>query len=196
MTSSSRSLFRLSALLAGAHFLLYHTMLGLFLVAPRERGSRNALSEAILFPLMTIFMLPASVLPFQERDASPFWFFPPGAAIPVAFCSLVWALVLSFVWFVIRRFIRYRPSAKLVRYARLVGSLFALFSITWLFFGPVSGFAGDLMFGILDAGRHMDGQFLFRPLWLIISGVLWGLTIFGAYKLIFVSPHRVSPAEA
>lgn len=145
---------------------------------------------------MGLFMLPASVLPFDGRGASPFWFFPPGAAIPVAFCSLVWAVLLSFVWFVARRFIRYRPSAKLFRYSRLVGSIFAFFSITWLFFGPVSGFAGDLMFGILDAGRYMDGRFSFQPLWLIISGVLWALSIFAAYRLIFVPLHHVSPATA
>jgi hypothetical protein len=171
-------------------------MLGLFLVVPSERGSGNALAETILFRLMGIFMLPASVLPFPGRDAPPFWFFPPAAAIPVAFCSLVWALLLSFVWFVARRFIRYRPGAKLVRYGRLVGSVFAFFSINWLFFGPVSGFAGDLMFGILDAGRHMDGQYLFRPLWLTISAVLWALSLFAAYRLIFVPPYRVSPAKA
>jgi hypothetical protein len=124
------------------------------------------------------------------------WMFPPFAAIPVAFASLVWSLALCIAWLLARRFIHWRPSESVLRIGSRITLVIACVLLSWLFFGPVSGFAGDLMFGILDAGRHMDGQFLFRPLWLIISGVLWALSIFAAYRFILIPRHSVSPATA
>jgi hypothetical protein len=171
-------------------------MLGLFLVAPRERRSRNALAETILFPLMGIFMLPASMLPFQGRDASPFGSSLRQPQFPSHSAALYGRYVcrLFGLWLV--------ASSVIARVRSLFASVGLLVrcSLSFLLpgpsFGPLSGFAGDLMFGILNAGRHMDGQYLFSPLRLTISGVLWALSLVAAYRLIFVPPYRVSPAKA
>ena len=194
MNWRSRFPIRLAVFVAATHFLVYHAVMGAYLLVPRAHGAPDASPFWILFRLLSILSWPADILsPLVMRFG---WMFPPFAAIPVAFASIVWSFGACAFWLVARRFVHRRLPEPLLHCLRSTAFIVACVLVSWLFFGPVSGFAGDLMFGILDAGRHMDGQFLFRPLWLIISGVLWALSVFGAYRFILISRHRVSPATA
>jgi hypothetical protein len=116
--------------------------------------------------------------------------------LPVAFASSVWALVLYGLYLVVRRFVPYRPSLRLVRLGRAVALLFAILDLTYLFFGPLVGFAGDRIYGILEPVQRFEGSYHVHPLWLAISGLAWGAGIFASYRFLIVapSPRELTPA--
>jgi hypothetical protein len=187
LAPSLRSTLRIGAIVAGAHFLLFHTVFGLMLLAPRSGITSSVIGIAGLCVLAAL-IAPAALLPIYGSHGGPAFFFPPGSAIPVAFASVVWAAAVCIIWVVGQRFVRYRPGVRVLRLSRRLALVFALVSITWLFFGPVSGFAGDIMFGILDPARYMDGQYQVRWGWLLISALAWAAGIFGSYRLVFGAP--------
>jgi hypothetical protein len=185
----SRFPVRPAVFVATAHFLLYYAVMGAYLLAGHD-------SAALLPLLNTLGILdrPAEILtPLIERFG---WFFPPSAAIPVAFASVVWSLAACLLWFLLRRFVHWNPSALSLRYTRRVAFIIACFLLSWLFFGPLSGLGGDLDFGILDIARWFPGEFSYSPLGIVISISLWALSIFAAYKFIFMPRRDVSPATA
>ena len=175
----------MGATVAGAHFLAFHTFFGLLLLAPRGGGGRSVaeLLSVGLLPLIA----PAALLPIHG-DRRLAFFAPPASMLPVAFASIVWAVAICAIWLLVHRFVRYRFSMRARQLGRRLALGFALITITWLFFGPVFGFAGDLMFGVLDPARIMDGRFRVRPLWLVISAAAWAACVFGAYRFLTVAP--------
>ena len=180
--------------IAAGHFLVYHAVTGAYLLVPTAHGAPDTSAFWVLLRLLSVLSWPSGI--FMSHSLEPRWMFPPFAAIPVAFASIVWSLAGCAIWLLVRRFNTWKPRESSVRFTRRLTFILACVLLSWLFFGPVSGFAGDLMFGILDAGRHMDGQFMFRPLWVVISALLWALAIFAAYKFIVVPRQHVSPATA
>jgi hypothetical protein len=189
-----QSSIRVAVFIAAAHFLVYHAVTGAYLVVPRAHGAPDTSAFWVLLRVLSVLNWPSDI--FISRSLELRCMFPPLAAIPIAFASLVWSLAGCAIWLLGRRFIAWKPRESSIRVTRRFVFAVACVLLSWLFFGPVAGFAGDLMFGILDAGRHMDGQFMFRPLWVVISALLWALTIFAAYRFIFVPHHHASPATA
>ena len=122
------------------------------------------------------------------------WMFPPSAAIPVAFASIVWSFGACVLWLLVRRFIHWAAPESLLRRIRRLVFVVACLLLSWLFFGPVCAFAGEFMFGIGDIARYFPGEFFYSPLRLAVSASLWAASIFAAYKFIFVPSHNVSPA--
>jgi hypothetical protein len=185
-----RGTLRISAMVAGAHFLLFHMFFGLLLMAPRGAAARSVVNflSAGLLPLIA----PAALLPIHG-DRRLAFFAPPASMLPVAFASIVWAVAICGVWLLVHRFVRYRFSTHVRQLGRRFALVFALIAITWLFFGPVFGFAGDLMFGVLDPARIMDGRFLVRPPWLVISVSAWAACVYGAYRFLIIAPSTHEP---
>jgi hypothetical protein len=115
--------------------------------------------------------------------------FPPLALIlPVAFASVVWALLLLGLCSVLRRFIRWRPNPSLVRLGRWVALLFVAVDLTYVFFGLVSGFAGDRIYGILQPVCYLERKYHVEPVQLAISALAWAAGLFGAYRFLIVLP--------
>ena len=177
---SLRSTLRIGTTVAGAHFLGFHTYFGLLLIAPRDVA--NLLSLGLL-PLIA----PAALFPI-DRGRSLAFFAPPASMIPVALASIGWALVICAIWLLAHRFVRYRFSTRACNLWRRFGLAFAFVTITWLFFGPVFGFAGDVMFGVLDPARIMDGRFRLHPSRLAISAGAWAACVFAACRFLIVAP--------
>ena len=184
-TPHLRRELRLGILLAGGHFLLTALLWGLAMVMPRDTPEYVTAGPLLV---VAVLLAPIGLLAPVARDLGPAFFFPPAAALPVAFASVVWAVVLYAIILILRRFVRYRPSVRTRRLSRQVAMVFAAVAISWLFFGPVSGFAGDTMFGVLDPARIMDGNFQYRPLWVAISALAWAAAIFGSYRFLIVAP--------
>ena len=184
-TPHLRRELRLGILLAGGHFLLTALLWGLAIGVPR--GTPEYITAGPLL-VVAVLLAPVGLLAPVARDLGPAFFFPPAAALPVAFASVVWAVVLYTIISISRRFVHYRPSLRTQRLSRQVAMVFAAVAISWLFFGPVSGFAGDTMFGVLDPARIMDGRFQYRPLWVAISVLAWAAAVFAAYRLLIVAP--------
>lgn len=172
---------RFAVFFASAHFLIYYAVMGAYLLVGRVSAASP------LFSTLGILSLPAGVLsPLIMRFG---WVFPPTAAIPVAFASVIYALAASILWLAVRRFIHWTPPDRLVRWSRVAGFAVAFVLLSWLFFGVVCAFAGEFMLGIVDTARYYPGEFVYSPLRLGISIVLWALTIFGSYRFIF-APHQ------
>ena len=172
-------------LFACGHFLLTALLWGVVMALPK--GTPDYLTAGPLV-VVGVLLAPVALLAPLARDMGPAFFFPPAAALPVAFASVVWALVLYTITLLLRRFVRYRPSVRTQRLGRRLAMVFAAVAISWLFFGPVAGFAGDTMFGVLDPARIMDGRFQYRPPWVIISLVAWAAALFASYRFLLASP--------
>jgi len=183
--SHLRRELRIGILIAGGHFLLTALLWGVMMVVTRE-----APKYATAGPLLVIAVLlaPIALLAPLARGAGLAFFFPPAAALPAAFASVVWAVVLYVLLFFLRRFVRYRPSVRTQRLSRRLAMGFAAVAISWLFFGPVFGFAGDTMIGVLDPARIMDGRFQYRPVWVAISVLAWAAALFAAYRVLITGP--------
>ena len=184
-TPHLRRELRLGILLAGGHFLLTALLWGVAMVVPRDTPEYVTAGPLLL---VAVLLAPIAMLAPFAREMGPAFFFPPAAALPVAFASAVWAVVLYALISILRRFGRYRPSVGTQRVISRLAMVFAAVAISWLFFGPVSGFAGDAMFGVLDAARIMDGRFQYRPLWVAISVLAWAAGIFGSYRVLMAAP--------
>jgi hypothetical protein len=179
---------RFAVFFASAHFLIYYAVMGAYLLFGRDSAASS------LFSILGMLSWPAELLsPLIMRFG---WVFPPAAAIPVAFASVIYALAASILWLVVRRFIRWTPSDRFVRWSRVGMFAVALVLLSWLFFGVVCAFAGEFVLGIADTARYYPGEFVYSPLRLGISIVLWALTIFGSYRFIFARHRHVIPATA
>lgn len=138
--------------------------------------------------LFVVLLAPLALLEPFASAWHPLLFSPLGMVLPVAFASLVWAVVLYGLSLVVRRFVPYRLGPRLVRLGRVVALLFAVVDLTYLFFGLLAGFAGDRIYGIFEPIQLLDGNYHVRPLWLAISGLAWGAAIFGTYRFLIVAP--------
>lgn len=167
---SLRAKLRIGVLFAGAHFLLAHLLWGVALVLPRHGAE---FISAALLTVVGVLLAPIALLAPLAHGSGPAIMFPPATILPVAFASIVWAVILYALFLLLRRFVRWRPSPEFLRLGRGCGLVFAIVAVTWLFFGPMFGFAGDTMFGVLDPARIMDGKFQYRPLWVGISFIAW-----------------------
>ena len=183
--NATRSL-RIVVLFACAHFLLTALLWGVAMVLPK--GAPDYLTAGPLL-VVAVLLAPIALLAPFARDMGPAFFFPPAAALPVAFASVIWAVVLYAIILILRRSVRYRPSARAQHLSRRLAMVFAAVAISFLFFGPVSGLAGDTMFGVLDPARIMDGKFQYRPLWVAISVLAWAASLFAAYRFLIVAPY-------
>jgi len=189
--ASIRQNLRLAAFIAAGHFLLFHLLFGLAFIVPA--GQRPPPAALVLLVLATVLVAPG-LLAFSGTNASPVFLVPPGSAIGVALCSVVWSIAICLLLFAVRRFVRYRPSTRLVQRARRGALMFAVPSLSWLFFGPFPDLAGHSIFGVLAVARHIDGRLQVRPLWLVVSMLVWAICIFGAYRfLIPPSTHELPP---
>jgi hypothetical protein len=184
-TLSLRTTSRFGLLFAGAHFLLVHFLWGVALVLPRHGAD---FISAALLTVVAVLLAPIALLAPFGRGSGPAFMFPPATILPVAFASAVWAVILYGLFLLLRRFVGWRPSSEFLRLGRRFGLGFALIAITWLFFGPMFGFAGDIMFGVLDPARIMDGRFQYRPLWVGISFLAWAAAVFISYRFLIVAP--------
>lgn len=96
VTPSLRSILRIGTIVAGAHFLLFHTVFGLMLLAPRNGATSSVIGIAGLC-LLAALIAPAALLPIYGTHGGRAFFFPPGSTIPVAFASVVWAAVVCII---------------------------------------------------------------------------------------------------
>jgi hypothetical protein len=180
---------RFAVFFASTHFLVYYAVTGAYLLVERDSAAFWP-----LFHILSVLTWPAELLsPLMMRFG---WWFPPAAAIPVAFASVIYALAASIIWVVARPFIRWAPPGRLIRWSRIVAFVAAIVLLSWLFFGVVCAFAGEFMLGIVDMARYYPGEFLYSRVRLGISIVLWVLTVFASYRFIFAPRQHVIPATA
>jgi hypothetical protein len=171
---------------AAAHFLVHYALTGAYLLVGRDSAAFWP-----LFHTLGILDWPAELL---SPLMIPYFAFPPAAAVPVAFASIIYSLAVSMLWLVTRPFIRWSPSATFVHSCRIAAFVVAAVLLSWLFFGVVCAFAGEFMLGILDVARYYPGEFGYSPVRLGLSIVLWALTIFATYKFVFAPRQHVIPA--
>jgi hypothetical protein len=138
--------------------------------------------------LFVVLLAPLALLvPFASAWHPPL-FSPLGMVLPVVFASPVWAVVLCGLYLLVRRFVPYRLGPRVVRLGRVVALLFAVVDLTYLFFGPLVGFAGDRIYGVLEPIQRFDGSYHVHPLWLALSILAWAAGFFAAYRFLIVTP--------
>ena len=141
---------RLGLSFAAAHFLLTILLLAV----------HSDLVVILLAPLALLALFVAPSLSFS----------PLALILPLVFASVVWALLLFGMYALVRRFVRYRPSPGLTRLGRTAALIAVVAAFTYVLFGPVSGFAGDRIYGVLEPVVRLETGYQVRPLWLAISG--------------------------
>jgi hypothetical protein len=167
---------RVCLFFAAAHFLLTIVLLWV----------HSELVVVLLAPL-------ALLLPFGVR--SGLWFSPFAIVLPVAFASVVWSVLLYGLYILARRFLRYRPNARLRRVGRTVALLVVVADLTYLLFGPLYGFAGDRIFGVLEPVRLLEGKYHVDPLWLALSVFTWAMAAVAAYRFVIITPGKRELAQ-
>src|SRR5205814_3981316 len=119
----------------------------------------------------------ALLAPFVAPSLS---FSPLALFLPIACASIVWALLLFGLYALVRRLVPYRPSPRLSQFGRWTALLVVVATLTYVSFGPVSGFAGDRIYGVLEPIRRLEGVYHVRPVRLAISGLAWSAGLFAA----------------
>jgi hypothetical protein len=157
----------------GVFFAATHHLLTVFLLA-----IQSGLVVVLLAPL-------ALLAPFIKVSFS---FSTLAVILPIAFASLVWAVLLLGLYALIRRRVGYRPSPRLSRLGRRAALLVVAADLTYLWLGPLVGFAGDRIYGVLEPVTRLEGHYRISPLWLTISGFCWAAGLLAAYRLLVATP--------
>jgi hypothetical protein len=173
--------------------IFHHTLrIGLFFAAAHFLLTVFLL--AIQSDLVVVLLAPLALL--VPLIGPSFSFSPLAVVLPIAFAGLVWALLLLGLYALIRRRVRYRPNPRLSRLGRRAALLVVAASLTYLFFGPLVGFAGDRIYGVPKPVTRLEGAYHVSPLWLTISGLCWAAGLFAAYRFLIVTPTSTAAYQS